>query len=68
MSASAMGTQITLQIHVKNSYSDRAFYVTITDADIGRPKSLHPHSLYILSVSYTDEIWTKLYGPNYTKL
>ena len=39
-----------------------AFYVTIADADIGNLKSLHT-----LFEPHAGKIWTKSYGPNYTK-
>ena len=41
--------------------SDQAFYITITDADIG---SLSIH--YLISI-HAGEIWTKSYGTKYTK-
>ena len=49
----------------KKRFSNRAFYVTTADVDIGSLKSLctlfdkvfGPHAF---------EIWTKLYGPNHT--
>ena len=56
--------EFSRQSYCKNWFSNRVFYVTIADADI---ESLH--SLHTLFDKYLDhmEIWTKSYGPNYTK-
>ena len=54
------------QIYCKTWFSDRVFYVTFADADNRSRKSLHT-----LFNKYLDnmlvKIWTKSYGPNYTK-
>ena len=49
----------------KNWFSERAFYVTIANADIVSLKSFHA-----LFDKYLDHMlvkWTKSYGPNYIK-
>ena len=50
----------------KNWFSDRAFYVTIADADIGSLKSLHTLFDKVFG-PHAGRIWTKSYGPNYTE-
>ena len=42
------------------------FHATVANADIGSLKSLHTFLTQVF-VPYASEIWTKSYGPNYTK-
>ena len=39
--AKVAGKRFYRQIYCKNWFSDRVFYITIADADIGSLKSLH---------------------------
>ena len=50
------------QIYFKNCFSDRAFYVTIADVDIGSQKSLHTlFDKYLdhMQVNLNKIVWSK---------
>ena len=44
----------------------KRFRATVTNTDLGSLKSLHTF-VKKMFVPYASEIWTKSYGPNYTK-
>ena len=66
MSVSAIVTSDRKNKFFAVNLSLKLFPITVADADIGSPKSLHTF-LKKMFVPQASDIWTKSYGQNYTK-